>query len=337
MRFRRGLTIVAAIYIVWVALTVGELWPLHRVFDVPAEYWHDVFFRDLFDGTRVDISPREAHLLWVIRDPEPADGTFDTFTRNFSAMLRRATPLELPVVIPLDLLMLPFGESFVLLRLIAMAAAGIIVAAVAYIIALPFAAAVWRWLQSPSRGAIIAAGAFGCFGTLCCLSLLGPRMCYFGVSDQMHLGLSAYLSEHVAGDPVITLFGEDSRFAHFAATQDLRLANRIDLSQRLFTAAEIDGLIAGIEADRVWVMFERGEPLLDRNYTGVMNALEAGDRGKPFIRGPGIIFNVFSGAGESISEQDLNDSWRIAGYDANFEDVLRLGPDIPSCWKPIRW
>jgi hypothetical protein len=323
-----------AIYVVWVALTVGELWPFHRMFDAPPESRMVVFYKDLYDGGRVEISPREAHLLWVIRDPEPADGTFDTFARNFSEMFRRASPLELPVVIPLDILMTATGESFTLLRQIAIVAAGLILATVAYFVLPPLAAFVWRWIRTPSQQARSAGILVICGCCLCYLIPFSIPVCYLGSSDELSSGIGQYILEHVTGDPVITIFAEDSRFAHFAATQDLRLGSRIDLSQREFSTAEIEALIERIDDDRVWVLFERGAPYLDRNFEAVVAALEASGRGFPFLRGPSKSLWLSTNLGGGISESELSDYWHIRSYDANSDtsrqdhrisDVARCG------------
>jgi hypothetical protein len=336
----------AAIYVVWVALSLDDRWPFRRVFDVSPGFRQVIFFRDLSDSIRAGISPHEAHLLWVIRDPEPADGTFDTFARNFGTMLRRASPSELPVVIPLDILMSATGESFTLIRLIAVVwdvfavdksftwitligivAAGLILGTAAYVLLpLLIAVQVRRHRRRPTLWPLLFGGLFVCAVFTCFFSLIVsviyPFTCGFGYPDNINSAVDAYLTEHAAGDPVITIFEEDSRFAHFAATQDLRLGNRIDLSEREYTSSEINAIIGDIDNDRIWILFERDAPHLDRNLDAVLAAIAASHIGVPFLRGP-ISF---------MGTPERSDHWSIFGYDANSNVFSPRGTHPPYCF-----
>jgi hypothetical protein len=323
MRFRRGLKIAAAIYIVWVALTVGELWPLHRVFDVPPEDRITIVFKELINGPRADITPREAHLLWVTRDPEPADGTFDTFTGNFGTMLSRSHPVELPVTIPLDFLTLIFGESFHLIRLMT-----VIAAVTIWVMA---AATIFRGLRQRSRRTLIAGGAVACAAVFCGMALLGPAHVCFSANRPLPIdqAVRGYLAERAPEDSVITIFDDDSRLTHFDATLDLRRGHHIDLSQRAFTAVDIEALIAKLDDGRVWLLYERGDPELESNWSAAAAVLETTGRTVGFFRAPR--WGMPSGVGESITIAHIRDNWVIQSYDLPGSQPLRFEGHSYGC------
>lgn len=301
----------------------------------PPEFRYKLFRNDLYVGPRSQISPREAYLLWVIRDTEPADGTFDTFSHNFNTMLSRAQPLELPVVIPLDLLALLFGDAYALIRLIAIVASGLIFATAAYLLLWPIIKAlVRRHRTKPAPRPLIVGIAFlfVCSVFTSVTDYLLFRGCPNGYPDDIGRAVGAFNRSYAAGEPVITIFGEDSRFAYFVETQQLHLDGAIDLSQREFSATEIETLVSSIDADRVWVLFERGAPYLNRNYGAVIEAISAGDRGLPFVEGPALRFiGNLEGTLTYFSGSELSDDWTILGYDASSEILWRRMPDI-LCW-----
>lgn len=203
--------------------------------------------------TEPEITPGEARLLWIVRDPEPVTfgNMLGAIPRNFGVMLSRAALYELPTAVLLDLWTMVFGHSLASLR-----AAGILVLAVG----------VWIIIAGLYLGNRLTRIVFGgmILVVVAVLAIIGPYVAGIIIIDFVtNYPLSAiiecYTLHRPLDEPVLIVFGGDTMLGYYDSRQNLRGGIAIDLSQRAYSSEELAAVVATLGEAPVWVMVDRPE------------------------------------------------------------------------------
>ena len=204
-----------------------------------------------------------AHFIWIVRDLEKIETAVPgdmagVILRNFGTMLGRASPFELVVAIPLDILTTLTGELHVTVWI------GV------SLLALPGAALICRSLRRfrpvvPFLVLLLTGFIY--------LQLLSPRVIFSG---QLLLGelVEAYNRIRLPHELTIAVYTEDSTLGYLEAQGHLSPSLHIGAEWLSFSAEEIDRIVAGWGGGTIWMILDGSDPTMSAVADELEDALE---------------------------------------------------------------